>query len=128
MRRATVDLPHPDSPTSASVSPWATSNDTRSTARSRRRGSCSSTRFSHGRDTSKSRLTDWRLSRGLTEGMQPAGGAARAGRQELGALGEAAVEAPRAARVERAAGRDGVEARHGAVDLHQLLLPQPDLG
>ena len=31
-RRAVVDLPHPDSPTSPSVSPWAIANEMSSTA------------------------------------------------------------------------------------------------
>src|SRR6266850_7759128 len=115
MRRATVDLPQPDSPTSPRVSPLETSKVTRSTARSRRGGSPASTRLSHGRETSKSRLTDSRLRRG----MEPTGGTTGSGGEEVGALGEAAREAPRAARVEGAARRDGVEARHGAVDLQQ---------
>src|SRR5215510_3029362 len=119
MSRATVDLPQPDSPTRPTVSPFSITSDTWSTARRTRRGSCSSTRLSQGRDTSKSRLTPDRLRSGLSSGMQPAGGAARAGRQQLRPLGEAALEASRAARVEGAARRNGIEAWHGAVDLHQ---------
>src|SRR5437773_8535946 len=121
---ATVDLPEPDSPTRASVSPGSTEKLTRSTARRMRRGSRSSTRLSQGRETSKSRLTWSRLS----SGMQPARRAAGAGGHELGAFHEAAVEAPRAARIEGAARRNGVEARHGAVDLDELSLAQADLG
>src|SRR6185312_677981 len=116
MRRATVDLPQPDSPTSASVSPPTTSKLTSSTARRLRRGSRSMTRFSHGAETSKSRLTRERLRR-LGGGMQPAGRGARARGQQLGALDGATLEPPRAAWVERAAGRNGVQARHGALDL-----------
>src|SRR3954463_1747087 len=118
MSRATVDLPLPDSPTSASVSPAFTSRSTLSTARSMRRGSFSSTRLSHGRETSNSRLTPLRLS----SGMQPAGGATFADRDRIRALGEAARESLRAARVERAARRNGVEPRHRALDLNQLAL------
>src|SRR5438067_1801389 len=113
--RATVDLPQPDSPTSASVSPASTAKLTPSTARRKRRGSRSSKRLSQGRDTSKSRLT---LS-SLSSGMEPAGGAARARRKQVRPLRQAPLEAPWAARVEGAARRNGVEPRHGAVDLHQ---------
>src|SRR3954454_7489041 len=48
-----VDLPHPDSPTSANVVPSAMANDTSSTARSHCRFSPAATRCSHGRETSK---------------------------------------------------------------------------
>src|SRR5688500_12698529 len=116
IRRATVDLPQPDSPTSASVSPRSTSRSTRSTARRMRRGSRSMTRLSHGRDTSKSRLT---ASSRSSRGMEPAGREARSGRQQVRSFGQAALEALRAARVEGAAARDGVEARHGAFDLNK---------
>jgi hypothetical protein len=51
--RAIVDLPQPDSPTSASVSPALIENETPSTARSSSRGWRSSTRLSHGAETSK---------------------------------------------------------------------------
>src|SRR5687768_57920 len=115
MRRATVDLPQPDSPTRASVSPRSTSRLTWSTARRLRRGARSTTRFSHGGETSKSRLTDSSRSRA----MEPAGRLARAGGQQVGTIREAALDAPRAARVESAAARDGVQPRHGAVDLHK---------
>src|SRR3954463_5636339 len=80
------------------------------------------TRFSQGRDTSKSRLT----ASSSSSGMQPAGRAAGAGRDEVGALAHAPIEAVRAARIEGATGRNGVEARHGALDLHQALLPGGD--
>src|SRR5947209_14373134 len=110
-----VDLPEPDSPTRASVSPGSTAKETRSTARRMRRGSRSSRRLSHGRDTSKSRLTP----SSLRSGMQPARRLAGAGGQEIGALDHAALEAVRTARVERAAGWNGVQARHRALDLHQ---------
>src|SRR4051795_10426677 len=115
IRRATVDLPQPDSPTRPTVSPFSMSSDTWSTARRMRRGSRSSTRLSHGRETSKSRLTPSSLS----SGMQPAGGAARPGGQKVRALGQAALEPARAAGMEGAARRDGIEPRHGALDLHQ---------
>src|SRR5688572_1391013 len=124
MRRATVDLPQPDSPTSPKVSPFETSKLTRSTARRMRRGSRSITRFSHGRETSKSRLTDSRLSRC----MQPAGGAAYAGIQQIGALHEAAREASRAAWVEGTARWDGVEARHCAFDLNKTIRLRANFG
>src|SRR5687767_5469858 len=117
MRRASVDLPQPDSPTSARVSPLEISKLTPSTARKMRRGSPSTTRFSHGRETSKSRLTESSLRRC----MEPAGGAARAGLEQDRPLEQAALEAPRAARVEGAAGWDRVEARHGAFDLNETL-------
>ena len=90
----------------------------------------SSTRLSHGaRDVevarevaSTSTSGAWRASaaalmpracRGRSV-VQPAGGARRAGRQQLGPLDAAAVEDARAARVEGAARRDGVQARHRA--------------
>src|SRR5579859_2369712 len=114
-----VDLPLPDSPTRASVSPGSTEKLTRSTARSMRLGSRSSTRLSHGRDTSKSRLTPDRLRSGLSSGMQPAGGAACAGRHQIGALDHAALEAARTARIERAPRWNGVQARHRAFDLYE---------
>ena len=50
--RASVDLPDPDSPTSAKVSPLAMSNDTPSTAVRVFRPPPSSTRASHGFETS----------------------------------------------------------------------------
>ena len=53
--RATVDLPQPDSPTSASVSPRAMSKDTPSTARSMTLGLPDNLRSSHGGDTSNQR-------------------------------------------------------------------------
>src|SRR5258706_15166448 len=115
MSRATVDLPLPDSPTRASVSPALTSRSTPSTARSMRRGSPSRTRSSSGRETSKSRLT----ARRLRSGMQPAGRGARAHGDRVGTLGEAAREALRAARVEGTTRRDRVEAWHGAIDLDE---------
>src|SRR5438552_1573008 len=121
MRRASVDLPQPDSPTSARVSPGATSKLTSSTARSRRRGSPSSTRLSQGRETSKSRLTRFKLRSALRSGMQPAGGLARPRGKQAGTLDEAALEAPRTARIERAAWRDGIQPRHRAVDLRKTL-------
>src|SRR3954468_13314163 len=123
MSRATVDLPEPDSPTSARVSPGSTEKLTRSTARRKRLGSCSSMRLSQGRDTSKSRLTPSRL----RSGMQPAGREASARGHQVGALGNAAVEAARTARVEWTAGRDGVQARHGAFDLDEFCFSKSDL-
>ena len=53
--RATVDLPEPDSPTIAKVSPLAISKPTRSTAVRNFRGSRSSTRLSQGFETSNRR-------------------------------------------------------------------------
>src|SRR5215475_9673261 len=53
MSRATVDLPQPDSPTRPKVSPRAIEKLTPSTARSSARGLPSSTRLSHGGETSK---------------------------------------------------------------------------
>src|SRR6266545_2711623 len=113
IRRATVDLPLPDSPTRPSVSPRWISKLTASTARKLRRGSPSRTRLSQGRDTSKSRLTASSFSRtksGSPRLAQPAGGAARPGRHQLGARHHATLEALRAARVEGATRRNGVEA------------------
>src|SRR2546425_2202201 len=117
IRRAMVDLPQPDSPTSARVSPRRTSSVTPSTARSSLLPSPSSTRSSQGRETSKSRETASALSNGAR--MQPAGGLARSGRHQLGTRAQAALEALRAARVKRAAARDRVEARHCAFDLRE---------
>src|SRR6266513_2645980 len=91
IRRATVDLPQPDSPTSARVSPWRTSSVTPSTARSSRLPSPSNTRSSQGRETSKSRVTALTLSNGAR--MQPAGGLALFSRHQLGARAQAALEA-----------------------------------
>src|SRR5882672_3950144 len=122
IRRATVDLPQPDSPTSARVSPWRTSSVTPSTARSSRLPSPSSTRSSQGRETSKSRVTASTLSNGAR--MQPAGGLARPGRHELRTRAQAALEALGAARVERASARDRVEAWHCAFDLRQARAPR----
>ncbi|KAG1255749.1 hypothetical protein G6F68_010119 [Rhizopus microsporus] len=51
--------------------------------------------------------------------MQPTGRARRARRQQLGALGRAARQALPATRIERAARRNCVQARHAAIDLHQ---------
>src|SRR5213595_770453 len=121
IRRATVDLPQPDSPTSARVSPWRTSSVTPSTARSSRLPSPSNTRSSQGRETSKSRVTALTLSNGAR--MQPAGGLALFSRHQLGARAQAALEALGAARVERAAARDRVEARHRALDLREARAP-----
>src|SRR6185503_17349590 len=122
MRRAMVDFPQPDSPTSASVSPLRTANDTSSTACSSCRGTPSMTRLSHGRDTSKSRPTfSSRSSSALL--IEPAGGEIGAHRAQLGTLDPAAVETPVAARIERAARGDRVQARHRAVYLHQRGAP-----
>src|SRR5258708_2059476 len=74
MRRATVDLPQPDSPTRESVSPRLMEKETPSTAFSSWRGAPSMTRFSHGRDTSKSlvRLVTSRSGRSsLLDGTDP---------------------------------------------------------
>src|SRR5256886_33250 len=122
IRRATVDLPQPDSPTSARVSPWRTSSVTPSTARSSRLPSPSSTRSSQGRETSKSRVTASTLSNGAR--MQPAGGLALFSRHQLGTRAQAALEALWAARVERAAARDRVEAWHRAFDLREARAPR----
>src|SRR5688572_24246224 len=138
MSRATVDLPQPDSPTSDSVSPRLISKETPSTAFRICRGERSITRFNHGGDTSKnfarSRTSmsvsgmhrpfapvGRRLRRSLLGRVQPAGGVRLRGRQQVGALDLAAVEDARAARVERAAHGDRVEARHRAFDLRQAL-------
>src|SRR6267143_790083 len=122
IRRATVDLPQPDSPTSARVSPRRTSSVTPSTARSHRLPSPSSTRSSQGRETSKSRVTASTLSNGAR--MQPAGGLALFSRHELGTRAPAALEALGAARVERASARDRVEAWHCAIDLREARAPR----
>ncbi len=52
MTRAIVDFPHPDSPTSPSVSPAAIEKLTPATAVSSARGFRVSTRSSHGGETS----------------------------------------------------------------------------
>src|SRR6266480_3894906 len=122
IRRAMVDLPQPDSPTSARVSPWRTSSVTPSTARSSRLPSPSSTRSSQGRETSKSRVTASTLSNGAR--MQPAGGLARPDRHELGTRAQAALEALGAARMERASVRNRVEAWHRALDLREARAPR----
>src|SRR5258706_3394616 len=141
MRRATVDLPHPDSPTSESVSPRLISNETPSTALRICRGACSITRFSHGGETSKNFAKSLTARRtpsalcmhrplappgiGLRERalrrVQPAGGECLRSRQQVGTFDLAAVEHARAARVERAPGRDRVEPRHRSLDLRQAL-------
>src|SRR5450432_87879 len=147
MRRATVDLPQPDSPTSESVSPRLMVKDTPSTARRIWRDPPSSTRFSHGRETSKSRARlrtsrSGRLSpavfgkdpftsgthrslapilvqieRGRSRRMQPACGAGLARGKKDRALDLAATENPGTPRIERAARRIRIEARQGALDL-----------
>src|SRR6266404_9103780 len=98
IRRAMVDLPQPDSPTSARVSPRRTSSVTPSTARSSLLPSPSSMRSSQGRETSKSRETASTLSNGAR--MQPAGGLALFSRHQLGTRAQAALEALGAARSE----------------------------
>src|ERR1035437_3056773 len=128
--RATVDFPQPDSPTNPRVSPLRIENETPSTARKLRRGSPSITRLSQGRETSKSRpafSTRNRLSSARSV-IQPACSEVAAGRKRRGTLLGAAGEALGAARIEGAAGRDRVQARHRAVDLRQPLAPLPQLG
>src|SRR5512135_913801 len=119
--RATVDLPQPDSPTSASVSLRRTSKLSSSTARSSWRGARSSARFSHGLETSKSRPRPRRRNRGRSAllGIQPAGDLVASDRDRLGAIERAARQPARAARVEGAAARNRGEARHRALDLLQ---------
>src|SRR3712207_1500321 len=100
---------------------------TPSTARRMRLGSRASRRCSAGRETSKYRArsdasttgTDSLASdmEGLAGGVEAAGGAGGARVQQVGPLGDAAVEDLGAARVERAARRDGVEAGHGGLGL-----------
>ena len=53
--------------------------------------------------------------------MQPTGGAGSAGRHQFRTILRAARQLLAAARIERTARRDGVQARHAAVDLHQPL-------
>src|SRR5688572_868590 len=138
MRRATVDLPQPDSPTRESVSPRLIENDTPSTAFSSWRGAPSITRLSHGRETSKS-LARLRASSStsamnrslapvaagagrLAVGVvQPAGRVRAVRRQQRRAIHAALVEHARATRVEGAPRRDRGEARHRALDLRQAL-------
>ncbi|KAG0927741.1 hypothetical protein G6F31_017945 [Rhizopus arrhizus] len=62
--RATVEFPQPDSPTSASVSPRAISNDTPSTARSITLGLPASLRSNHGGDTSNQRAASFTSTKG----------------------------------------------------------------
>src|SRR5258708_19829552 len=131
MSRATVDLPQPDSPTSDSVSPRLMVNDTPSTARSSCFGARSMTRFNHGRETSKSLARFLTLSSGLASAtraplvMQPARRHRLSRWHQPRSLDAAAAEHLRAARIERAAQRDGIEARHRSLDLRQALAPPP---
>src|SRR5687768_12626863 len=123
MRRATVDLPQPDSPTSDSVSPRLMVNETPSTAFRIWRGAPSITRLSHGRETSKSLARPSTSSstsamhrplapvlaraRRLALGVvQPAGGARLVSGKQARALDAATIEDARAARVEGAARRN----------------------
>ena len=62
---ATVDLPEPDSPTSAKVSRWSIEKVTSAAAVSRRRGRRSITRLSHGFETSKMRPRSFTSTSGL---------------------------------------------------------------
>ena len=139
---ATVDLPEPDSPTSAKVSRRAIEKETSAAATSSRCGSRSITRLSHGFETSKMRPRSLTSTSGLAgaavsvgavasstlmrrlggdrEGMvEPAGDLRARFALQLGAEGRAGHEGARAARMERAAGRDRGQARHRAGDLHQ---------
>ena len=72
---ATVDLPDPDSPTSANVSRLPIENETSTAACNSNRGSPSVTRLSHGFDTSKMRPRPVTS----TSGLPAAGVAASAG-------------------------------------------------
>ncbi len=72
MSRATVDLPHPDSPTSPSVSPRAMVKLTSSTARRIWRPSRSNIRLSQGLETSKSRPSPLATTRGRSDAASPA--------------------------------------------------------
>src|SRR6185369_2674840 len=96
----------------------------------------STTRLSHGAETSKTLARSRTSTSGalmdgpspcascdrlLRQVVQPAGGARGARLEQLRALGAAAREGMRAARVERTTARDGGEARHRAVDLQQAL-------
>ncbi len=60
--------------------------------------------------------------------MQPARRLRGAGVHQLGPLDAAALEHARAARIEGAAARNGVQARHGAVDLVELLAVHRHVG
>src|SRR5476649_2653035 len=138
MRRATVDLPQPDSPTSESVSPRSMVNDTPSTARRICRDPPSITRLSQGRETSKSRdrfrtsrsgpFTSRmhvlapilvQVERGGSRRMQPASRARFSRGKKNRALDRAAAEDARTPRIEGAPRRNRVEARHGALDLRE---------
>src|SRR6478736_9746025 len=145
MRRATVDLPQPDSPTSESVSPRLIVKEMPSTARRICRGARSITRFSHGRETSKSLTRSFtsrraspafttesgmhrsvapvllRSRRGHLRGMQPARSEGFVGGKQVRPLGLAAIEDARAARIEGTARGNRVQARHRALDLRQAL-------
>ena len=119
--RATVDLPQPDSPTSASVSPLRISKLTSLTACRKLCGLRSITRLSHGAETSKVLLTFLRLNKSAHAQTFPSCSQQAAIRtkpasgQDMGGL--AFVEHFGAAGVEGATGGDGVEPRHGAIDL-----------
>src|SRR5687768_8453308 len=145
MRRATVDLPQPDSPTSDSVSPRLMVNETPSTAFRIWRGAPSITRFNQGRDTSKKRARSetsssvsamhrpfapiLRSTRRLALGVvQPARRAREVGRKQARALDAATVEDARAARVEGAPRGNGVQPRHRSLDLREALDVLADCG
>src|ERR1700730_4888385 len=135
-RRATVDLPQPLSPTSDSVVPRGMAKLMLSTARRLRRGWPVSIRCSQGLETSKlhetsiaSSTISLAIARTGTAarssvmrrllGIEPAGRLGRAGVHQHRAFDKAAIGNLRAARIEGAALRNGIQARHGAVDLTQ---------
>ena len=136
--RATVDLPQPDSPTSASVSPRAIVEGRRRRPRAAARAACARcTRFEPGRrdvevarDVGNCDAAAARLRHARQLASQPAGGAAGADRRRSsGRSRRQRSKRLRAARMERAARRDRVEPRHRAVDLHQpLALAAPSVG
>src|ERR1700748_893341 len=121
--RATVDLPQPDSPTSPSVSPASTWNDTPSTARTTEGWPSFSAR-SHAADPRSGKWTS-RSSTSHRRGTSVLHGEAgdeMVGRDldHAGLLAPAALLDPRAAPRITAARRNVEQRRHGAGDrLHR---------
>src|SRR5690606_18384232 len=119
---ARVDLPHPDSPTTPSVSPWWRSNETPSTARTCPMVRLNTTPWVIGKCLTRSRT--WRIGSAMghhllreVAGAGSTGTELLVGRHLLGA----ALHGARAARVERAPRWDRQQVRRQALDGEQLL-------
>ena len=118
MVRPTEDLPHPLSPTSASVSPRPTSNETPSTARTG--GAPRAKRPLRGVVLDEVAHLEQGRHRHLALGQPAAHAVVRPHRQQLGRE-LTLLERLRAARPEPAAGRPRGGRRHGAADRRQPL-------